>query len=104
MDGTTATAFLVGGASMKLLVRFYAFCRTEVKLRSTIGAIQQSRKQTLSARGGISSATITEFLNTIEGVLVYDSFLGIRDNLPFFFRVMNCFVYLVADGVGFLVK
>ena len=81
---------------MKLLIFLYTLSRTEIKLRTAIGAVEQTRKQTLSARGGISSATIAEFLNAIEGILINNSFLGIRDDLPFFFGIMNCLVYLVA--------
>ena len=86
---------------MKLLIFLYALSRTEIKLRTAIGTVEQARKQTLSARSGVSSASITQFLNAVEGILINNSFLGIRNDLPFFFRVVNRLVYLVAYERGF---
>ena len=68
VDRTSSAFFFVSGASVKLLIFLYALSRTEIKLRTAIGTVEQTRKQTLSARGGISSATIAEFLNAIEGI------------------------------------
>ena len=86
---------------MKLLVRFYTFSRAEIELRAAISAVKQTRKQTLSASGGISSSTVTEFLNTVEGIFINDGFLGVGDNLPLILGIMNRLVYLVTDESGF---
>ena len=84
---------------MKLLVGFYAFGSAEVNLGFTIGTVKQSRKQTPSAHGGVSSAVFAQFLNSIESVFIDDGFLGIWYDLPFFFWVMNRLVYLVTSMV-----
>ena len=86
---------------MKFLVFFYTLCRAEIKLGFTIGTVQQSRKQTLSARSGISSAVLAQLLNAVKGILVNDFFLGVGDNLPLVLGIDNLLVYLVADDRTF---
>ena len=86
---------------MKFLVFIDTLCRAEIKLGFAISTVKQSRKQTFSARSGIPSTVLSSFLNAIEGILVYDSFLCVGDNLPLVLGIENLLVYLVADDGAF---
>ena len=72
-----------------------------MKLRTTIGAENQSGEQARLAGFGDTAFVLTQLLNPKPSVLVNNCLLRVRHDAPLFFRLANQLVHFIADGSCF---